>query len=181
MFPTIRFLWVISVLVVLLLAACGGGEVKDSESAELAVIDSLETILFTDEGGMDNRAAAQLLVRSYATYYQHHKSDSTAIDMLFKAGEVSMGLGDGRLAVKYFGTVAEEHPEFRKAPEALFLQGFCEENLNGDMEQAKFFYSDFIAKHPGHVLVEDARFSIENLGKTDEELIKMFEQLKKEE
>jgi hypothetical protein len=174
-----RLIPVVLALCVVLFAACGGGgEVKNPALSELALIDSLEAILFADEGGMDNRAAAQLLVRSYATYYQRNKADAAAVDMLFKAGEVSMGLGDGRLAVKYFGMVADEHSDFHKAPEALFLQAFCEENLNGDLQQAEFFYSDFIAKYPGHALAEDAKFSIENLGKTDEELVKMFEAAK---
>lgn len=160
---------------VLLLASCGKGGPSNGTDPERALIDSLEAILFADESGMDNRAAAQVLVKSYATYYQRHRDDSTAIDMLFKAGEVSMGLGDGRLAVKYFGMVAEQHPTFHKAPEALFLQAFCEETLNGDVQQAEFFYKEFIAKHPGHPLVRDAEFSLQNLGKSEEELIRMFE------
>lgn len=174
-----RLLPVVFAFSMLLIAACGGsGDVKDAASSERALIDSLEAILFADEGGMDNRAAAQLLVRSYANHYQRNKQDSSAIDMLFKAGEVSMGLGNGELAVKYFGMVADEHSDFHKAPEALFLQAFCEENLNGDLEQAEFFYSDFIAKYPKHALAEDAQFSIKNLGKTDEELVRMFEAAK---
>lgn len=174
-----RLIPIVLVLCAILFAACGNeGTVKDAALNERALIDSLETILFTNDNGISNRAAAQLLVRSYANYYQRNKQDSSAIDMLFKAGEVSMGLGDGRLAVKYFGMVADEHSDFDKVPEALFLQGFCEENLNGDLQQAEFFYSDFITRYPNHTLAEDAKFSIENLGKTDEELVKMFEAAK---
>lgn len=143
---------------------------------KLEVIDSLETILFADDGTLDNSDAAMMLVRHYSKYYQNCKQDSLGIDMLFKAGEVSMGLGEGRLAVKYFTTVAEQHPDFNKAPEALFLAAFCEENLNRDTQQADFFYAEFLNKHPDHPLAIDARFSRENLGKSEEELIKMFEQ-----
>jgi len=164
-------------LLALLAAACGSDRASaPAERDTLAVIDSLETILFGDDGTMDNSDAAMMLVRHYARYYQQNKTDSLAIDMLFKAGEVSMGLGDGRLAVKYFTTVAEEHVDFHKAPDALFLAGFCEENLNGDLQQAEFFYSDFIAKYPDHPLAVDAAFSRDNLGKSEEELIRMFEQ-----
>lgn len=163
-------------LAMLLLASCGGGPSKeDRKAADLATIDSLETILFSDEGGMQNREAAQMLVRNYARFYQQSSKDSLAIDMLFKAAEVSMGLGNGRMAVKYFGIVTDEHPNYNKAPEALFLQAFCEENLNNDIEQAQYFYEAFIARFPEHALAADARFSIENLGKTDEELLRMFE------
>jgi hypothetical protein len=167
----------LSLLLSLLVASCGSDRAPaTAEKDILVVIDSLETILFSDDGTMDNADAANMLVRHYAKYYQQHTADSLAIDMLFKAGEVSMGLSDGRLAVKYFTTVAEEHSGYYKAPDALFLAAFCEENLNGDIQQAEFFYSDFIAKYPDHPLAIDAAFSRENLGKSEEELIRMFEQ-----
>lgn len=53
-----RLLPVVFAFSMLLIAACGGsGDVKDAASSERALIDSLEAILFADEGGMDNRAA----------------------------------------------------------------------------------------------------------------------------
>ncbi len=163
-------------LVIGTLAACNDSNLTDAEQKQIATIDSLEAILFKDNGTLNNRDAAYTLVKAYAGYYQAHKTDTAAINMLFKAGEVSMGLGEGRIAVKYFGIVAEEHADFKKAPEALFLQAFCEETLNADVQQAKFFYEEFVNKHPTHALAKDAQFSISNLGKTDEELIKMFEE-----
>lgn len=159
-----------------LLSACGGAGEGPAAKTPLEVIDSLETVLFADDGAMADREAAILLVRQYATYYRAHPADSLAIDMLFKAGEVSMGLGDGRMAVKYLSTVAEEHSAFHRAPEALFLSGFCEENINADLQQAEYFYTAFIERYPDHALTEDARFSIANLGMSDEDLIRLFEQ-----
>jgi len=158
--------------------ACGGNPSASPERDVLGVIDSLETLLFADDGSMDNSDAAALLVRNYAKYYQQHPTDSLAIDMLFKAGEVSMGLGNGDVAVKYFMKVAEEHSTFHKAPEALFLAGFCEENLNADYHQAEYFYGQFIEKYPEHPLTGDAEFSKANLGMSGEELIHLFESRK---
>ncbi|MCB9205633.1 MAG: tetratricopeptide repeat protein, partial [Flavobacteriales bacterium] len=109
-------------------------------------------------------------------YQQAEPKDSLAIDMVFKAGEVSMGIGQGNLAVKYFRRVADEHADFPKSPEALFLCGFCEENLNRDTAQARFFYESFVKKFPKHKLAEDAQFSIQNMSMSDEELIRMFQE-----
>ncbi len=166
---------------VMMWAACGGGPSKAPERDVAAVIDSLEAILFADDGSVDNSAAAMMLVRNYVRFYQRNPSDSVGIDMLFKAGEVSMGLGDGDLAVKYFIKVAEEHPGFHKAPEALFLAGFCEENLNADLHQAEYFYGQFIGKYPQHPLTADAEFSKANLGMSGEELIRLFESRQQED
>ena len=164
------------VLLLGLLTAFGCSHTSTSERDKtLAQIDSLETVLFADSDEPADREAGMLLVRAYAKFYQEHKTDTTAIDMLFKAGEVSMGIGQGNLAVKYFSTIAEQHEDFMKSPEALFLAGFCEENLNQDSTEARAFYESFIDQFPDHKLAEDAKFSIQNMSMSDEELIDMFE------
>lgn len=159
------------------LLACKEPAKPLSESEKtLAKIDSLEAILFADAEANVDQNAGMILVRSYAKFYQLSEKDSLGVDMLFKAGEVSMGIGQGNLAMKYFRTITEDHSDFHKAPEALFLSGFCEENLNKDTAQARYFYETFIAGFPNHKLAEDAKFSIQNMGMTDEDLIKMFQQ-----
>lgn len=177
-----RLTYVLGVGLLLIISACGPSEKPlTPNELVLAKIDSLEAILFTESEHPSDPNAGMLLVRQYAQFYQNNPSDSLAIDMLFKAGEVSMGIGQGNLAVKYFRTVYEDHPNFKRAPEALFLCGFCEENVNVDTAQARFFYQKFVDDYPKHELAEDARFSIQNLGMSDEDLIKMFEEkLKKE-
>ncbi|MFM1876788.1 MAG: hypothetical protein RL266_2525 [Bacteroidota bacterium] len=166
-----------------ILAACStpSKQLSDSDRT-LLKIDSLESVLFSDpEAKADPRAGMQL-IKEYAKYYQNMDTkDSLAVDMLFKAGEVSMGIGQGNLAVKYFKTISKDHVSFHKAPEALFLSGFCEENLNRDTAEARFFYEQFIKEYPYHKLAEDAKFSVQNMRLTDEQLIEMFEEKLKEQ
>ena len=158
------------------LSSCINSERPSAESDEiLAQIDSLEAILFSDSKEPADPNSGMMLVRNYAKYYQENKTDSMAIDMLFKAGEVSMGIGQGNLAVKYFNTISKDHKAFYKAPESLFLSGFCEENLNNDTASARFYYEKFLDTYPKHKLAEDAMFSLQNMKMSDEELIEMFE------
>jgi hypothetical protein len=142
----------------------------------LARIDSIEAVLFADEEATVDTKAGMDLIREYARYYQANSADSLGIDMLFKAGEVSMGIGQGNLALKYFRLIAEDHSDFAKAPEAMFLCGFVAENINADTAQARTYYQAFVDAYPNHSLSKDASFSLTNLGKSDEELIRMFEQ-----
>ena len=163
-------------------AACNSSQKPASESdILLAQIDSLEAVLFAESEAPADANAGMKLIRSYAKYYQTNKSDSAAVDMLFKAGEVSMGIGQGNMAVKYFKTVTEDHEEYSKAAEALFLIGFCEETINRDTANARFYYEKFLEAYPNHKLAEDARFSIQNMSLSDEELIRMFEEKLKTE
>ncbi len=138
-------------------------------------IEMLETAYFKTDSTQGNAKIGMELIREYSRFYQNNVTDSLGIDMLYKAAEVSMGIGQGNLAVKYFRTISDDHSDYYKAPEALFLSGFCSENLNNDIDQARFFYEQFIKQYPNHKLAQDAKFSIQNLGKSDEELIKMFE------
>ncbi len=148
-----------------------------SESEKtLAKIDSLEAGLFTDSEAKADVRQGMALVRAYAKYYQNSAKDSLAIEMLFKAGEVSMGIGQGNLAVKYFETITKDHSDFSKAPEAMFLCGFCSETLMADTAKAKLYYEKFIEAYPNHKLAEDAQFSIQNMGMSDEDLIKLFQE-----
>ena len=159
-----------------LLVSCNSSTSPVSEQEQnLATIDSLESILFSNKEAKVDPKAGMMLVREYAHFYQENKEDSLATDMLFKAAEVSMGIGQGNLAIKYFKLISKDHSDFHKAPEAMFLTGFCSENLINDTAQARFIYEKFIKNFPDHKLAQDAQFSIQNLGMSDEDLIEMFE------
>jgi hypothetical protein len=172
-----------TLLAIGLISACGTKTVEQSESDLVKTkIDSLEAILFAESEKPADHAAGMDLVKSYAKFYRiTDGEDSLAVDMLFKAGEVSMGIGQGNLAVKYFKMISDDHQDFYKAPEALFLAGFCEENVNKDTADARRFYELFVNRYPDHKLAEDAKFSIQNMKLSDEELIRMFEEKLKTE
>jgi len=53
----------------------------------------------------------------------------------------------------------------------LFSIAFSYENNLNDFEQARIYYNQFLQKYPNSDLAEDAKLSIENLGKTDEEFL----------
>lgn len=158
------------------LCACSNSDRQDQAASDLQTrIDSLENLFFDKEGEHATTTTGMELVRAYAHVYKDAPDDSLSVEALFKAGEVSMGIAQGNLAVKYFKMLYDEHPDFHKAPEALFLCGFCEENLNSHTSDAKWYYEKFLEEYPDHHLAEDARFSLENLGLSDEELIRRFQ------
>ena len=163
------------VVILCVITACNNQGNTGSEN-EVSALDSLEALVFATQEAKTDSKTAMNLVREYAKYYKAHQPDSLAIDRLFKAGEISMGIGQGNLAVKYFRTISDDHSEFYKVAEARFLLGFCSENLVNDTAQARFFYNKFIEAHPEHHLAKDAEYSIQNLGLSDEDLIKMFEE-----
>ena len=56
-----------------------------------------------------------------------------------------------------------------------FLKAFIYDNNLKDIKKARTAYSDFIQKYPKHELTDDAMISMDNLGKTPEQIVKEFE------
>lgn len=143
---------------------------------DAAKIQAAEDDLFSaDEGFIDKEKALQL-VDMYVDFTNAYPEDSLASEYLFKAAEFCLNLGEGQRAIGYYDRVINEYPGFRKAPECLFLKGYIFENYLGDLENAKAIYLEFIERYPNNEFADDAEVSIQNLGKTPEELIRQFEE-----
>jgi TolA-binding protein len=151
-------------------------EIADSKESLIQQVDSVEKLLFGYEAGSlaSNQAAAKI-VKLYNQLATDFPDDTKAPEYLFKAGEVSMGINMDFDAIGYFQRIERDYPNFDKAPHALFLQAFIWDNKLNDDGKAEFIYKQFLEKYPNHEMAKDAKFSLDNLGKSDEELIKEFE------
>ena len=81
----------------------------------------------------------------------------------------------GAQAIQYFHRVNNDFVNYEKAPLSMFLEAFVYETQLFDTQKAGEIYKEFIVKYPKHELADDAQASINNLGKTPEELVKEFE------
>jgi TolA-binding protein len=169
----------------LLFAACGNGnenateEVKMTKEVMEAQIDSMEAKLHAKPE--IDYATANATVSLYADFAKNFPDDPKTPDYLFKAGEISSSLQNGKQAVNFFNTVYTKYPNYDKAPYCLFLQGFVYESQLNDTAKAKELYRQVIEKYPNDKLAEDAKASIDNMGKPLEELIREFEKKNPEE
>ncbi len=154
-----------------LMASCGSG--RDKAVAE---IKDFEDALFNDKGGIVSREKADDIVTMYVDFSETYPEDSLAVEYLFKAADISMNMNRPVKAVELYSLIREDYPDFRKAPECLFLKGYVYENYMNDLEKARAIYTEFIEKYPDNDFADDAEISIRNLGKSPEELIKEFEE-----
>jgi tetratricopeptide (TPR) repeat protein len=139
-------------------------KIKDSEKEMLN--DSSQSV---------NRKKAQEMINLYSEYAAKFKDDTLAAEYLFRAGDISNGIGQYREAIGFYKQCSEINT-YSKQPVAFFLQGFIYETQLNDMQNAKRIYEEFLQKYPNHKLAQDVNFSLANLGKSPEELVKMFEQ-----
>lgn len=157
-------------------------DLADSKESLLSQVDSIEKLLFSLEAGslVYNQAASKV-VKLYNQLATDFPDEPKAPDYLFKAGEVSMGINMDFDALGYFQRLERDYPKHPKAPHALFLQAFIWDNKLNDDGKAEFLYKQFLEKYPMHEMAKDAQFSLEHLGKSDEDLIKEFEQKQKQQ
>jgi outer membrane protein assembly factor BamD (BamD/ComL family) len=146
------------------LAGCG------SASKDMEKIKSIESTVFKDASGMNKEQAAQLVVL-YDAFAKDWPKDSAAATCLYKAAEMSINLNKGNDAIGYFDRVIKEYPEYSRVPEAYFLKGFVYEISLMNLTKAREAYAEFLQKYPKHELSDDAQISMENLGKSPEQVL----------
>lgn len=129
------------------------------------IADSLQAI---------DRKKAKEMIDLYKQFGEKYQTDSNANEFIFKAADIANGIGEYREAIAMYKQVSTQE-NFRKKAVALFLQGFIFENQLKDYFQARSIYEDFLKRYPDHALADDVNYSLQNLGKTPEELIKEFE------
>lgn len=139
-------------------------------------IKELEIKLYSKSEVVFNKETASQLIEEYLTFVDANKEDSLAPVYLFNAAQVAMGMSISKQAIDIYKRVHEEYPDYGKAVTCLFLQGFVYETQLNDKVKAQKIYLEFISKYPNHNLIDDAKFSLENLDKTNEEIIREFEQ-----
>jgi outer membrane protein assembly factor BamD (BamD/ComL family) len=166
-----KYLGILSVLIVFVaMSACTSSDQKMRDQ-----ISSLEKELYNDSLMVPDAAKAKEMTSLYLGYIEKYPSDSLSPLYLFKAADLSAKTNEVHVAVQLFGKLVKEYPEHRHAPIAVFLQGFIYENQAGDPMKAKPYYEEFLQKYPDHPMAADVTFSLENLGKTPEELIRSFD------
>lgn len=94
---------------------------------------------------------------------------------LFFAAEVSRNIKTFDKTLYLYDWIIDKYPDYQRAPSALFLKGFILENDLNDMEKAREVYRTFVEKYPSHDLADDVQFLLDNLGKSNEEILEMIE------
>lgn len=68
-------------------------------------------------------------------------------------------------ALDYYQKILKYYPNGKRAPEALFMLGFINNNNLKKYDEAKKYYQEFIKKYPKHELADDAEYELKTMGK----------------
>lgn len=130
-----------------------------------------------DQYGL-NKLNAQHYVDVCEAYALGNPDSETAPVNLYKAAEIARSLRTFPKTLSLYDWISEKYPNFDKAPTTLFLKGFIIENELKNAELAKSIYTEFLEKYPDNDLADDVKFLVENIGKSNEEILKIIEDKK---
>ena len=101
--------------------------------------------------------------------------NATVPGHLYRAAEVARSLRTFPKAMSLYDWLIEVYPQHEKAPTALFIKGFILEQDYERIDEAREVYSTFLQNYPNHEMAESASFLLENLGKSDQEILQAIE------
>jgi len=154
---------------------------KPSRTKSTQEIKTLESELYSPSATSFNKEPADKLLMMYDNFIKEFPNDTLTPVFLFKSANLAMNAANPQGAISRFDLLIRNYPSNPKAPVCLFFKGYIYENMLKDLGKAKEAYLLFIEKYPDHELIKDAKMSIQNLGKTPEQMIKEFEMNKKQD
>jgi outer membrane protein assembly factor BamD (BamD/ComL family) len=152
------------------LISCQSNNKRDILLQELK---ALETRI--SENNIPQPAQLDSLVQFYEQVVALAPKDTSAAKYLLKAAEAARTNFKFENALNIYDRIFREYASDDNAALALFMKGFILENDLNSPDSAKVIYLNFVQKYPNHELADDAQFLINNLGKSDEEIIREFE------
>ncbi|MDA7836228.1 tetratricopeptide repeat protein [Salibacteraceae bacterium] len=154
-----------------------GVQSKEDRQAEIQELEKEISSMAKSERTEAVDAKAERLLKRYRDYVGQNPRDSITAEYLFRAADLSVGVGKYEASIAYIDRIHKDFPKFRKSVEMWLFKGFIYETYLNNHAKAVESYTNLIKKYPNHRLAADARSSIDNLTLTEEELIKKFKAL----
>lgn len=126
----------------------------------------------------DNKELSPILIKDYISVAQLltiFRADQQAFNFLNKAGALSRGFGNIKMAEVLYDWVILESEEDSLVAKSIFEKGFMLDQ-NGWADKATDSYNRFLQKFPDHQLAEQVKILLKNVGESEKELL---ERLKK--
>jgi len=143
-------------------------------SALLSKAKYLDSLLLSSE--VLNPKLANEAIVLFNGYGSNCASDSLAPEFLLKAGQVAQAIKNYTKAEEMYKKCTADFPKYKNRAAALFLLArlYDEEMMLNNETAAKIIYSQIVMEYPNSSYANDSKASLNNMGKTDEQLVQEF-------
>lgn len=139
-------------------------------------LTALRGQIFNEATGVINQQYADEFIRLAEQYGNLLPNDKQTPAWLFQAGEMAGALHRYEQTLALYERINKDFPNYEKASQVLFMRAFTLDSELNRLEEAKVLYEEFLQKYPKDDFADDAQFLLNNLGKSEEELIRAFQQ-----
>lgn len=137
-------------------------------------IDGLITSMYDEKTHFLDRNKANQYVNACEVFAITNPKAEKSPELLFKAAETARTIKNFPKALEIYDWIYNSFGSYAKSGQALFLKAFTLDNDMKKYDLARPVYESFLAKHPDDVFAKDTKFLLENLGKSDNEIINSF-------
>ncbi len=139
-------------------------------------IDLLANDIYGDSVRLPDLHQARKYVTACEVNALVRPDDVRTPELLFKAANISRTTGrNPAKALDIYDWIYDRFSSYDKAYQALFLKAFTLDNEMKKIEEARTHYTAFLEKYPDDEFAVSAKFLLDNLGKSNDEIIKGFE------
>ncbi|MEI6852127.1 MAG: tetratricopeptide repeat protein [Bacteroidota bacterium] len=153
----------------IILSSCN----QDSSKMVKQITDA-EKELYAAGSPIPDKTKVKEILDLYTKFADTYSKDTMAPVYLYKAANLSMNTNQNEGAIALLDRIIKDYSNFSKLPEVYFLKAFIYDNNIKNIAKAREAYTVFLQKFPKNDLANDASISLDNLGKTPEEIINGF-------
>jgi N-acetylmuramoyl-L-alanine amidase len=112
-------------------------------------------------------------IQDYLRLLEDYPKGEYAPEALYAIGTLYQNdKKDKPKAIEFYQRLVREFPSHATSPNAAFMIGFIYHNDLNKVDDARRAYESFLQAYPTSTLAESARFELETLGKTAEQVLK---------
>ena len=148
---------------------------SDPKADLVKEIESLSLEMKAEE--FPSMANMDKIVALYDEYINAYPDDEASLSYMELKAKYIAASGNYPEAIAAYDDILAQFPEGDRKADALFMQAFLYENNMADPGAAEAKYQKFIQLYPNHELADDAKFALENLSLSDEELFEKLMQM----
>lgn len=137
-----------------------------------AEIDSLRAGIYNEASLRYDNTVANDFIGICEIYGLFLPDDARSPDLIYEAARTAGYIRSFPKAVELYDWVYLRYPDYPKASQALFMMAFTYDNEMRNLEKARALYEEFLRKYPGDDFEDDAQALLQNLGKSEEEVLK---------
>lgn len=155
-------------------------KVQQKDIAADSILRYIGMNMFNDSTFRLNEARSKFYIEACEAAVMANPEFPNGPEFLHRAAETARTLRDIPKAIELYDWIIEKYPTHTRAATSLFLKAFTYDNDLKDYTKAGEYYNEFLTKYPNNEFTESAKFLLDNLGKSEEELKRMLEQKSKE-